>query len=147
MHSSQMGSVRLAPFPRLVAASPIRAVVLEPNPNPVQAKKIDSDAVEAVQVCSSEFLSFVASEARVKVRREGRSEVNEGDMLWALQSLGFKAFADALRGHMSQHYGLRGGGQPKASALGQPAVKRPRVAVQDCGQYVACPARPRPTTR
>ena len=46
--------------------------------------------MEAVQACSSEFLSFVASEARVKVRREGRSEVNEGDMLWALHALGFK---------------------------------------------------------
>ena len=87
--------------------------------------------MEAVQACSSEFLSFIASEARVKVRREGRSEVNEGDMLWALHALGFKSFADALRGHLHQQYTVRGtGGQPKAppGAPGVKPAKRPRVA-------------------
>ena len=95
-----------------------------------QTKRIESDAVEAVQACSSEFLSFIASEARVKVRREGRSEVNEGDMLWALQALGFKSFADALRGHLHQQYMVRGaGGQPKAppGAPGVKPAKRPRL--------------------
>ena len=100
------------------------------RPCAAQTKRIEGDAVEAVQACSSEFLSFIASEARVKVRREGRSEVNESDMLWALQALGFKPFADALRGHLHQHYTVRGtGGQPKAppGAPGVKPAKRPRL--------------------
>ena len=100
-----------------------------PPTRALQTKRIESDAVEAVQACSSEFLSFIASEARLKVRREGRSEVNEGDMLWALQALGFKSFGDALRGHLNQQYTVRGaGGQPKAppGASGAKPAKRPR---------------------
>ena len=100
-----------------------------PPTRALQTKRIESDAVEAVQACSSEFLSFIASEARLKVRREGHSEVNEGDMLWALQALGFKSFGDALRGHLNQQYTVRGaGGQPKAppGASGAKPAKRPR---------------------
>lgn len=99
------------------------------RPCAAQTKRIEGDAVEAVQACSSDFLSLIATEARVKVRREGRSEVNESDMLWALQALGFKPFADALRGHLHQHYTVRGtGGQPKAppGAPGVKPAKRPR---------------------
>ena len=43
-------------------------------------------------------------EIRAKVVREGRSEVTDNDMMVALQALGFKGFADVLRGFMAQHY-------------------------------------------
>ena len=132
MHLSQAGPVRRRLPSRPTTRPPRRHQRRRYPPiRALQTKRIESDAVEAVQACSSEFLSFIASEARVKVRREGRSEVNEGDMLWALQALGFKSFADALRGHLHQQYTVRGaGGQPKAppGAPGVKPAKRPRLA-------------------
>ena len=132
MQLSQAGAVRRRRrLPSLLSSHhpPPTSAAAICRPCAAQTKRIESDAVEAVQACSSEFLSLIATEARVKVRREGRSEVNESDMLWALQALGFKPFADALRGHLHQHYTVRGtGNQPKAppGAPGVKPAKRPR---------------------
>ena len=58
-----------------------------------------------VQTCTSEFLSFVASEARARVQKEGRTTVSDADMLWALDKLGMKAFIDPLSSPAEQPQG------------------------------------------
>ena len=79
--------------------------------------KISKDAKEIVQECVSEFISFVTSEASDKcagasrrrrlqfteraatTRRAGdkRKTINGGDVLTALQSLGFDRYDEPLR--------------------------------------------------
>ena len=51
---------------------------------------ITTESVEAVQRCTSEFISFIVSEARSRVTREGRESVSFGDMCGVLGSFGFK---------------------------------------------------------
>ena len=59
----------------------------------------------AHQACSSEFLSFVASEARARVLKEGRTAVTDADMLWALDRLGMKsALLAAVTMHVAPLY-------------------------------------------
>ncbi|EGB08797.1 hypothetical protein AURANDRAFT_8699, partial [Aureococcus anophagefferens] len=64
--------------------------------------KISKDAKEIVQECVSEFISFVTSEASDKCagasrRRDKRKTINGGDVLTALQSLGFDRYDEPLR--------------------------------------------------
>lgn len=111
-----------------------------------QEPTVADDAVEAVQECSTQFLSLVASEARAKVAREGRAEVTEADMMAALQTLGFKGFADTIRGFMSAHYGngraVQKAGLAQPWQMQQSAAKRPRGDYVNCGQCRACLDKP-----
>ena len=99
-------------------------------------------AVEVAQVCASEFLSLVVSEARVRVAREGRASVTDADILGALGALGFKGFVEPLRAFVATHYAPRGGGGGPMSgakrALEQAqAVQRPVKPKQE--KLVVCP--------
>ena len=99
-------------------------------------------AVEVAQVCASEFLSLVVSEARVRVAREGRASVTDADILGALGALGFKGFVEPLRAFVQTHYAPRGGGGGPMSgakrALEQAqAVQRPVKPKQE--KLVVCP--------
>ena len=51
---------------------------------------VTSEAADAVQQCTAEFLSFVASEARARARKEQRAAVTPVDILTTLNALGFK---------------------------------------------------------
>ena len=51
---------------------------------------LTSEALAAVQRCTSEMLSLVVSEARVKAAKEGRTTVGYADIMGVLSSLGFK---------------------------------------------------------
>lgn len=60
-----------------------------------QGGLVSDEAVAAVQRCTSEFLSFVVSEARSRVSKEGREKeggekVSYADIMAALAALGFK---------------------------------------------------------
>ena len=60
-----------------------------------QGGVVSDEAVAAVQRCTSEFLSFVVSEARSRVSKEGREKeggekVSYADIMAALAALGFK---------------------------------------------------------
>ncbi|KAK3811985.1 MAG: nuclear transcription factor Y subunit B-3 [Benniella sp.] len=59
--------------------------------------KIAKEAKETVQECVSEFISFITSEASDKCMVEKRKTINGEDILWAMQSLGFENYAEALK--------------------------------------------------
>nr|XP_043630000.1 nuclear transcription factor Y subunit B-4-like [Erigeron canadensis] len=58
--------------------------------------KISKEAKETVQECASEFLSFVTGEASDKCQKENRKTVNGDDICWALGSLGFDEYSQAI---------------------------------------------------
>ena len=78
---------------------------------------VSAPAVAAVQCCTSEFISFVVSEARMRVAREGRTTVTYTDVASSLITLGFRPFLEPLKAHMVAHYG--------AGATKRPQQKRP----------------------
>ncbi|KAF9357107.1 hypothetical protein BGX34_009600 [Mortierella sp. NVP85] len=59
--------------------------------------KIAKEAKETVQECVSEFISFITSEASDKCMVEKRKTINGEDILWAMRSLGFENYAEALK--------------------------------------------------
>mmetsp|Transcript_42909 Transcript_42909/g.96976 ORF Transcript_42909/g.96976 Transcript_42909/m.96976 type:complete len:188 (-) Transcript_42909:441-1004(-) len=72
---------------------------------PHDHQDIPDSTIKLVRVCTTEFLSFVLSEARQHMRKEGRSVLSNVDVLWAMQSISFKQFSDALTSHANDHYG------------------------------------------
>ncbi|KAL7235196.1 hypothetical protein ACSBR1_018646 [Camellia fascicularis] len=58
--------------------------------------KISKEAKETMQECASEFISFVTAEASDKCHKENRKTVNGDDICWALSSLGFDDYAEAI---------------------------------------------------
>ncbi|KAL7205235.1 hypothetical protein ACSBR2_018214 [Camellia fascicularis] len=58
--------------------------------------KISKEAKETMQECASEFISFVTGEASDKCHKENRKTVNGDDICWALSSLGFDDYAEAI---------------------------------------------------
>ncbi|MCD9642508.1 Nuclear transcription factor Y subunit B-4 [Datura stramonium] len=58
--------------------------------------KISKEAKETMQECASEFISFVTGEASDKCHKENRRTVNGDDICWALSSLGFDNYAEAM---------------------------------------------------
>ncbi|KAH7034939.1 nuclear transcription factor Y subunit B-3 [Microdochium trichocladiopsis] len=78
--------------------------------------KIAKDAKECMQECVSEFISFITSEASEKCHQEKRKTVNGEDILFAMTSLGFENYAEALKIYLSkyreQSQSNRGDNQP-----------------------------------
>ncbi|KAK5663301.1 hypothetical protein OQA88_3729 [Cercophora sp. LCS_1] len=78
--------------------------------------KIAKEAKECMQECVSEFISFITSEASEKCHQEKRKTVNGEDILFAMTSLGFENYAEALKIYLSkyreQSQSNRGEGQP-----------------------------------
>lgn len=58
--------------------------------------KISKEAKQTIQECASEFISFVTGEASDKCHKENRKTVNGDDICWALSSLGFDDYAEAI---------------------------------------------------
>ncbi|XP_071736970.1 nuclear transcription factor Y subunit B-4-like [Rutidosis leptorrhynchoides] len=58
--------------------------------------KISKEAKETIQECASEFISFVTGEASDKCQKENRKTVNGDDITWALGSLGFDDYSQAI---------------------------------------------------
>ncbi|KAF3482679.1 uncharacterized protein GIQ15_02003 [Arthroderma uncinatum] len=58
---------------------------------------IAKGAKECMQECVSEFISFITSEASEKCQGEKRKTVNGEDILFAMTSLGFENYAEALK--------------------------------------------------
>ncbi|KAF9973340.1 hypothetical protein BGZ73_003417 [Actinomortierella ambigua] len=65
--------------------------------------KIAKEAKETVQECVSEFISFITSEASDRCLMEKRKTINGEDILWAMQSLGFENYAEALKIYLSKY--------------------------------------------
>ncbi|KAJ6413997.1 hypothetical protein OIU84_006747 [Salix udensis] len=58
--------------------------------------KISKEAKQTMQECATEFISFVTGEASDKCQKENRKTVNGDDICWALSSLGFDDYAEAI---------------------------------------------------
>ncbi|KAL4997336.1 histone-fold-containing protein [Aspergillus recurvatus] len=101
--------------------------------------KIAKEAKECMQECVSEFISFITSEASEKCQQEKRKTVNGEDILFAMTSLGFENYAEALKIYLSKYretQSARGehqnrppssgyaGGGPVGGAAGGPSVVR-----------------------
>ncbi|KAL4922735.1 histone-fold-containing protein [Aspergillus aurantiobrunneus] len=101
--------------------------------------KIAKEAKECMQECVSEFISFITSEASEKCQQEKRKTVNGEDILFAMTSLGFENYAEALKIYLSKYretQSARGehqnrppssgyaGGGPVGGAGGGPSVGR-----------------------
>ncbi|KAF2869316.1 histone-fold-containing protein [Massariosphaeria phaeospora] len=65
--------------------------------------KIAKEAKECMQECVSEFISFITSEASEKCSQEKRKTVNGEDILFAMTSLGFENYAEALKIYLSRY--------------------------------------------
>ncbi|KAJ5601293.1 histone-fold-containing protein [Penicillium lagena] len=94
--------------------------------------KIAKEAKECMQECVSEFISFITSEASEKCQQEKRKTVNGEDILFAMTSLGFENYAEALKIYLSKYretQSARGDNQnrPASSGYGAggPAQGRP----------------------
>ncbi|KAJ4719417.1 Nuclear transcription factor Y subunit B [Melia azedarach] len=58
--------------------------------------KISKEAKQTMQECATEFISFVTGEASDKCHKENRKTVNGDDICWALSTLGFDNYAEAI---------------------------------------------------
>ncbi|KAL1952515.1 hypothetical protein VTO42DRAFT_5092 [Malbranchea cinnamomea] len=65
--------------------------------------KIAKEAKECMQECVSEFISFITSEASDKCQEQKRKTVNGEDILFAMTSLGFDNYAEALKIYLSKY--------------------------------------------
>ncbi|KAJ5246078.1 CCAAT-binding factor complex subunit HapC [Penicillium chermesinum] len=107
--------------------------------------KIAKEAKECMQECVSEFISFITSEgeystvpilevhlltcslASEKCQQEKRKTVNGEDILFAMTSLGFENYAEALKIYLSKYretQSARGEnqGRPSSSGYGAPGA-------------------------
>ncbi|KAJ5629157.1 CCAAT-binding factor complex subunit HapC [Penicillium herquei] len=83
--------------------------------------KIAKEAKECMQECVSEFISFITSEASEKCQQEKRKTVNGEDILFAMTSLGFENYAEALKIYLSKYretQSARGENQPRPGSSG-----------------------------
>lgn len=58
--------------------------------------KISKEGKQLMQECVTEFISFVTGEASDKCHKENRKTVNGDDICWALSSLGFDNYTEAI---------------------------------------------------
>ncbi|KAJ1387428.1 hypothetical protein SESBI_39950 [Sesbania bispinosa] len=65
--------------------------------------KISKESKQVMQECVTEFISFVTSEASDKCHKENRKTVNGDDICWALSSLGFDNFAEAIGRYLHKY--------------------------------------------
>jgi histone H3/H4 len=65
--------------------------------------KISKEAKECMQECVSEFISFITTEASEKCQQEKRKTVNGEDILFALTSLGFENYGEALKIYLARY--------------------------------------------
>ncbi|PNS18057.1 hypothetical protein CAC42_4016 [Sphaceloma murrayae] len=65
--------------------------------------KIAKEAKECMQECVSEFISFITSEASEKCQQEKRKTVNGEDIIFAMTSLGFENYSEALKIYLSRY--------------------------------------------
>ncbi|XP_057962960.1 nuclear transcription factor Y subunit B-4 [Malania oleifera] len=65
--------------------------------------KISKEAKETVQECASEFICFVTGEASDKCHKENRKTINGDDICWALSTLGFDNYAEAILKYLHKY--------------------------------------------
>ncbi|KAL9142724.1 hypothetical protein ABFS82_14G189800 [Erythranthe guttata] len=68
--------------------------------------KISREAKERMQQCASEFICFVTSETSHRCHKENRKTVNGDDICWALSSLGFDNYSEAMLRYLQNFRGF-----------------------------------------
>lgn len=68
-----------------------------------ETAKISKEAKERMQECATEFISFVTAEASDKCHKENRKTVNGDDICWALSTLGFDNYAEAIARYLYKY--------------------------------------------
>ncbi|KAI4249841.1 MAG: hypothetical protein LQ352_005533 [Teloschistes flavicans] len=84
--------------------------------------KIAKEAKECMQECVSEFISFITSEASEKCQQEKRKTVNGEDILFAMTSLGFENYAEALKIYLSKYRESPAPHPPRLEDFVKPAI-------------------------
>jgi len=82
--------------------------------------KIAKEAKECMQECVSEFISFITSEASEKCQQEKRKTVNGEDILFAMTSLGFENYSEALKIYLARYRETLLASQKSAGTAGAP---------------------------
>ncbi|GAA6005497.1 hypothetical protein JCM11491_003661 [Sporobolomyces phaffii] len=65
--------------------------------------KVSKDAKECVQECTSEFISFITSEAAERCQLDKRKTINGEDILFALHALGFDEYGVVMKVYLSKY--------------------------------------------
>ncbi|GAA5930940.1 hypothetical protein JCM3775_000758 [Rhodotorula graminis] len=103
-----------------------------------ETTKVSKDAKECVQECTSEFISFITSEAAERCAVEKRKTINGEDILFAMSTLGFEMYAEVMKIYLAKYrehqrsIGKRAqkrGGGAKASAAAASASALPGLVV------------------
>ncbi|BGP32638.1 transcriptional activator hap3 [Rhodotorula toruloides] len=68
-----------------------------------ETTKVSKDAKECVQECTSEFISFITSEAAERCLVEKRKTINGEDILFAMATLGFDSYAEVLKVYLAKY--------------------------------------------
>ncbi|GAA6059501.1 hypothetical protein JCM10212_002244 [Sporobolomyces blumeae] len=68
-----------------------------------ETTKVSKDAKECVQECTSEFISFITSEAAERCQVEKRKTINGEDILFAMTTLGFENYAEVLKVYLAKY--------------------------------------------
>jgi len=72
-----------------------------------ETTKVSKDAKECVQECTSEFISFITSEAAERCAVEKRKTINGEDILFAMNTLGFDMYAEILKVYLAKYREVR----------------------------------------
>ncbi|GAA5851109.1 hypothetical protein JCM9279_000325 [Rhodotorula babjevae] len=68
-----------------------------------ETTKVSKDAKECVQECTSEFISFITSEAAERCAVEKRKTINGEDILFAMSTLGFEMYAEVMKIYLAKY--------------------------------------------
>jgi histone H3/H4 len=93
-----------------------------------QQVKITKEAKGFMREYVSEFISFVTSEAVKVCQQEKRKALNGEDLLFAMDSLGFENYTEALRIYLQRYRDLstaRGSGGTQGASLTAPITSEP----------------------
>ncbi|KAL7084009.1 hypothetical protein ACP275_14G199100 [Erythranthe tilingii] len=71
-----------------------------------RSAKVSREAKERMQQCASEFICFVTGEASDRCHKENRKTVNGDDICWALSSLGFDNYSEAMSRYLQNFRGF-----------------------------------------
>lgn len=69
--------------------------------------KVTKDAKLCVQEATSEFISFVASEAADRCQGDKRKTINGEDILASMTALGFENYSDVLKIYLTKYREVR----------------------------------------
>ncbi|BGP16762.1 hypothetical protein JCM10213_002154 [Rhodosporidiobolus nylandii] len=101
-----------------------------------ETTKVSKDAKECVQECTSEFISFITSEAAERCAVEKRKTINGEDILFAMTTLGFENYAQVLKVYLAKYREhQRSTGKRAQKRAAKEAAAAQAQAQQDADEY------------